>query len=148
MVLLETVVGAFVKEGVSYLAGSLKSIRASRSSVARRFYALYQSLLEVQNAYRIAIEQHNDQTMEEYDNKLLALGRRLEDLQGVLEIYALDIRDGVKDYFSMDMSKLPDPAQVVVNSLRWHDLDHTIYERARSQLGAFIKDNFKMEDLL
>jgi hypothetical protein len=144
---LEIVIGAFVKEGVSYAAGSLKSIKASRGAVARRFYALYQSLTEVQNAYRIAIEHHNDATVEEYDNKLRNMGKHLKELQDILEIYEVDLKDSLDIYYFMGPSILPDPTAAVLNSLRWSNLDQRIYERARDQLREFIKTNFKMDDL-
>jgi hypothetical protein len=82
----------FVKEGVSYVAGSLKGVSASRRSVARRFLALYHSLEDVHDAYRGAVVDHCDDTVELYDKRLKVFCDRIEDLRELLGIYDETLR--------------------------------------------------------
>jgi hypothetical protein len=147
LLLLDTVIGIFLKEGTAFITGSLKETAASRKSAARRFYALYRSLEEVQEAYFVCVEKARDEdSIEKYDEKLRAFDSSIRELRQILKIYGNELYGNLAVY--SDMSGPLDPASAIVRGMRWGAIDHSDFDTARDALAKFIRENFKISDLI
>jgi hypothetical protein len=146
-VLLDTAVGVFLKEGIAFLTGNLKGLSASRKSVARHFYALYRHLEEVQEAYRFSIEEDRDETsLLKYDRKLFEFAQAVREVEHILNIYDNQVYETLRKY--SDMGGQLDPGEAIIRELRWKHIDNSEFYDAKDSLARFIRDNFKMQDLV
>jgi hypothetical protein len=146
MAILESIIGAVIKEGTKFFTDPLKDRLFPKNKAARKIYALYESIDDCQAAYIKALEWNSRNNIADYDEKLRRVSGLIIEVKTLLQIYHKGLCEILEGYMAMSLG--PDPGELLEQRLKAKDVDQSDYEKAKDQLGEFIKSNFKMEDLM
>ena len=97
------------------------------------------------NYYIKAIGWNSSNNIDDYDEKLRRVSNLIHEIRLLLGVYDPDLVEVLGEYCSMDFG--PDPGQIT-ERLKAKDVDQSDYKNAKDKLGAFIRGNFKMDDLM